>query len=93
MASRAKQIIDSAVDLGKSAVGAAEKRLRGDEKATDRKPKTPGQAVAKAKPAAKTKPAARKKPAAKRKPSGAPAAKPGKPRGPKSGTAKRRAAG
>jgi hypothetical protein len=86
MASRAKQILDTAVDLGKSAVSAAEKRLRGDEKETDRAPKTPGEAVAKRAP----------KPKKRAKPSGSPAsvgaAKPGKAGSPKSGTASTRSA-
>ena len=61
MAIKPKQILDSAVDLGKAAVSAAERRLRSDD----------GDAA----------------------PSGAPttvgAAKPGKPRGPKSATARK----
>jgi hypothetical protein len=56
MAIKPKQILDTAVDVGKAAVSAAERRLRGSE-STSGEPSTVG------------------------------AAKPGKPRGPKSATA------
>lgn len=81
MAIKPKQILDTAVDLGKAAVSAAERRLRSDATETDRAPSTPGT------PAAKTVPKTR----SRAKPSGSPstvgAAKPGKPRAHKSATA------
>jgi hypothetical protein len=85
MAIKPKQILDTAVDLGKAAVSAAERRLRGEDSETDRPPSTPGT------PAAKTVPEAGGRAKARPKPSGSPstvgAAKPGKPRGHKSATA------
>ena len=55
MAIRPRQILDSAVDLGKSAVSAAERRLRGGDAETDRPPSTPGTPAAKAVPKAQVK--------------------------------------
>lgn len=85
MAIKPKQILNSAVGLPKAAVSAVARRLRSGDAETDRPPSTPGT------PAAKTVPKAKGKAKAKPKPSGSPstvgAAKPGKPRGPKSATA------
>jgi hypothetical protein len=42
MANRAKQILDTAVDVGKAAVSAAERRLRGSGETTSGEPSTVG---------------------------------------------------
>ncbi len=89
MAIKPKQIIDTAVDLGKSAVKRGvetAERLRGSGEKTA-PPSTPGT------PAAKTTPStATRSRATSGSPSTVGAAKPGKPGGPKSATAPKRAA-
>jgi hypothetical protein len=88
MAIKPKQLLDTALGVGKAVVtrgvDLAEKRLRGDERKPQAAapPSTPGTPAAKATPSTTTRTS---------RTTGAPstvgAAKPGKPRGPKSATA------
>lgn len=77
MVNRAKQILDTAVDVGKSAVSAAERRLRGTSETTSDEPSTVGAAKpgkargpksATASTTSPSKPAKRPAPAKKAKP-------------------------
>jgi hypothetical protein len=88
MAITPKQLLDTAVGVGKTVVTRgvelAEKRLRGDERPrpTDVRPSTPGTPAAKTTPSTTTRP----RPTTG-EPSTVGAVKPGKPGGPKSATA------